>query len=97
MNIANFSVLLLFLKKKYQGKVPFSFLPFDNCISGILYLQFEEKIYLSEKILLPKRYFCPYYTMVKIPCSVISGSVKISKSLLVTISKVTMKLRNVKI
>ena len=41
MNIANFSVLLLFFEKKYQGKVPFSFLPFDNCISGILYLKFK--------------------------------------------------------
>ena len=28
----------------------FSFLPFDNCISGILYLIFEEKIYLSKNI-----------------------------------------------
>ena len=43
-NVANFSVLLLFLEK-HQGKVPFSFLPFSNCISGILYLKFEEKIY----------------------------------------------------
>ena len=76
--------------------MPFSFLPFDNCISGILYLQFERS-YTELKILLRKRYFCPYYTLVKIPCSVISGSVKISKSLLVTISKVTMKLHNVKI
>ena len=24
--------------------MPFSFLSFDNCISGILYLKFEEKI-----------------------------------------------------
>ena len=44
-----------------------------------------------------KRYFCPYDTMVKIPCSVISESWKFSKSLLVTISKVTMKLHNVQI
>ena len=35
--------------------------------------------------------------MVKIPCSVISESWKISKSLLVIISKVTMKLHNVQI
>ena len=40
-NIANFSVLLLFLEKKYQGKAPLSFLSSDNCISGILYLKFE--------------------------------------------------------
>ena len=76
--------------------MPFSFLPFDNCISGILYLQFEAKIYLDKNII-AKKVFCPYNTMVKIPCSVISGSVRISKSLLVTISKVTMKLHNVKI
>ena len=90
-NIANFC----YFWKKYQGKVPFSFLPFDNCISGISYLKFEEKIYLSKNIV--KRYFYPYDTTVKISCSVISESWKISKSLLVTISKVTMKLHNVQI
>ena len=58
MNIANFSVLLLFLKKKYNVKVPFSFRPFDNCISGILYLQFEEKIHLSKNII-AKKVFLP--------------------------------------
>ena len=74
-NIANFCHFW----KKYQGKVPFSFLPFDNCISGILYLKFEEKTYLSKNII-AKRYFCPYDTMVRMPCSVISESWKISKS-----------------
>ena len=79
--------------------MPFSFFPFDNCISGlgIVYLKFEEKIYTLVKILLRKKHFCPYDTMVKIPCSVISESWKISKSLLVTISKVTMKLHNFQI
>ena len=57
--------------KKYEGKVPFSFLPFDNCISGILYLKYEEKMHVS-KILLRKRYLTLFDTMVKIPCSVIS-------------------------
>ena len=32
----------------------FSFLPFDNCISRILYLKFEEKIYLSKNIIVKK-------------------------------------------
>ena len=76
--------------------MPFSFLSSDNCISGILYLQFEKKICLR-KIFLQKRYFCPYETMVKVPYSVISESGKISKSLSVTIAKVTMKLHNVQI
>ena len=40
--------------KKYQGKVPISILPFDNCISGILYLKFEEKIYLGKNIIAKK-------------------------------------------
>ena len=44
-----------------------------------------------------KRYFSPYEAMVKFPCSVISEIWKISKSLLVTLSKVTMKLHNVQI
>ena len=57
MNIANFSVLLLFLKK-VPGTGAFSFLPFDNCISGILYLQFEEKIYLSTRHVFVK-HGCP--------------------------------------
>ena len=48
-NIANLSVLLLFLEK-VPGKGALSFLPFNNCISGILYLKFEEKIYLSKNI-----------------------------------------------
>ena len=34
--------------------MPFSFLPFDNCILGILYLKFEEKIYLSKNIIAKK-------------------------------------------
>ena len=42
-------------------------------------------------------YFCPYETMVKLPCSVISESWKSSKLLLVTITKVAMKLHNVQI
>ena len=50
-------------------------------------------VYFSKNI--AKMYFCPYDTMVKIPCSVSSESWKISKSLLVTMSKVTMKLHNV--
>ena len=49
-NIANVSVLLPFLEK-YQGKQPFSFLSSDNCISGILYLKFELKIYLRKNII----------------------------------------------
>ena len=49
-NIANFC----YFWKKYQGKVPFSFRPFDNCISGILYLKFEEKIYLGKDIIAKK-------------------------------------------
>ena len=36
-----------------------------------------------------KMYFCPYETMVKVPCSVISESWEISKFLLVTITNVT--------
>ena len=44
-------------------------------------------------ILLRSRHFFPYETMTKIPCSVSTGSWKISKSLLVAMSKVTMKLR----
>ena len=60
-NIANFSVLLLFFFwKKYQEKVPFSFLPFNNCISGILYFKFEEKIYLSKNII-AKKAFLPLW------------------------------------
>ena len=55
-NIANFG----YFWKKYQGKVPFSFLPFDNCISGILYLKFEEKIYLSKNII-AKKVFLPIW------------------------------------
>ena len=34
------------------------FLPFDNCISGILYLKFEEKIYLGKNII-AKKVFLP--------------------------------------
>ena len=34
--------------------MPFSFLPFYNCISGILYLKFEEKIYLGKNIIAKK-------------------------------------------
>ena len=34
--------------------MPFSFLPFDNCISGILYFKFEEKIYLGKNIIAKK-------------------------------------------
>ena len=49
-NIANFCYFL----KKYQGKVHFSFLLFDNCISRILYLKFEEKIYLGKNIIAKK-------------------------------------------
>ena len=52
---------------------------------------------LKKKILLRKWYICPYENMVKVPCSVISESLKVSKSLLVTISKVIMKLHNVHI
>ena len=55
-NIANFC----YFWKKFQGKVPFSFLPFDNCISGILYLKFEEKIYLSKHII-AKKVFLPIW------------------------------------
>ena len=55
-NIANFR----YFWKKYQRKVPFSFLPFDNCISGILYLKFEEKIYLSKNII-AKKVFLPIW------------------------------------
>ena len=44
--------------KKYQGKVPFSFRPIDNCISGMLYLKFEEKIYLGKNII-AKKVFLP--------------------------------------
>ena len=91
-NIANFC----YFWKKYQGKVSFSFLPFDNCISGILYLKFEEKIYLGKNII-AKKVFLPLWRYGKIPCAVISESWKISKSFLVTISKVTMKLHNVQI
>ena len=39
-NIASFSVLLLILEK-VPGKGAFSFLPSDNCISGILYLKYQ--------------------------------------------------------
>ena len=73
-NIANFC----YIWKKYQGKVSFSFLPFDNCISGILYLKFEEKIYLGKNII-AKKVFLPLWHYGKIPCSVISESWKISK------------------
>ena len=52
---------------------------------------------LREKILLRKIYFCPYETLLKVPCSVISESWKISKFLSVTTTKVTMKLHNVQI
>ena len=38
--------------------MPFSFLPFDSCISGILYLQYEKKIYLSKNII-AKKVFLP--------------------------------------
>ena len=54
-NIANFSVLLLFLEK-YQGKVPFSFLPFNNFISGILHFKSEDKIYFSKNIIAKKAF-----------------------------------------
>ena len=94
-NIANFSVLLLILKK-VPGKGAFSFLSSVNCISGILYLKFEKKIYFRKNII-EKRYFWPYETMVKFPSSVIQENWTISKSLLVTILKVTMKLHNVQI
>ena len=93
-NIAN--CCYFWKKKKYEGKVPFSFLPFENCISGILYLKFEEKIYLGKNII-AKKVFLSLWHYGRIPCSVISESWKISKSLLVTISKVTMKLHNVQI
>ena len=45
--------------------------------------------------MIEKKRRLPLYAYVKVPCSVISESWKISKSLLVTISKVTMKLHNV--
>ena len=45
--------------------MPFSFLPFDNCISGILYLKFEEKIYLSKNII-AKKVFLPIWNYGKI-------------------------------
>ena len=42
------------------------FLPFDNCISGILYLKFEEKIYLSKNIIAKKVFLLLWHdTMVK--------------------------------
>ena len=59
------------------------------------YIRNLNRKYTLEKTLLRKRYFCPYEAMVKVSCSVISESRKISKSLLVTITKVTMKLHNV--
>ena len=40
--------------------MPFSFLPFDNCISGILYLKLEEKIYLSKNVI-AKKVFLPLW------------------------------------
>ena len=45
--------------------MPFSFLLFDNCISGILYLKFEEKIYLSKNII-AKKVFLPIWNYGKI-------------------------------
>ena len=53
----------------------FSVLSSENCISGILYLQFKKNIKLRKNII-EKRYFCPYEAMVKVPCSVISESLK---------------------
>ena len=45
-NIANFSVLSLFLFfEKVLGKGAFSFLSSDKCISGIFHLKFEKKIF----------------------------------------------------
>ena len=38
--------------------MPFSVLPFGSCISGILYLKFEEKIYLGKNII-AKKVFLP--------------------------------------
>ena len=96
MNISNFSVLLLFLEKVPGKGAFFVFFHLTIVYQGFYIWNLKRKYTIISKILLRKRYFCPYDTMVKIPCSVISESVKISKSLLVTISKVTMKLHNVK-
>ena len=91
-----FSLFFLFLEK-VQGKGAFFF-------SSVLQLYIRDFIFkiwignkLNKKYYCEKRYFSPYEAMVKFPSSVISEIWKISKSLLVTISKFTMKLHNVQI
>ena len=95
-NIANFSVLLLILEKVPEKGAFFISSVWQLYIRDFIFKIWKENI-LRKKILLRKRYFCPYETMVKFSCSVILESWKISKSLLATLSKVTMKLHNVQI
>ena len=91
-NIEN-SVFFCNFYKSYQGKVPFSFLCFDNYITRILYLLFEKKI-CSRKNITTLYEFLPIRVYEETPCFVEAGSWKISKCLLVAISKVTMNLNN---
>ena len=95
-NIANLSVRLLFLEKSTRERCLFLFFRQIIVYQGFYIWSLNRK-YTSEKVLLRKRYFFPHETMVKVPCLVISESWKISKSVLVTISKVTMKIHNVQI
>ena len=91
-NIANFSAICW---KSTRIRCLFLFFRLTIVFHGFYIWNLNRKYTL--KILLQKRYFCPYETMAKVPCSVISESWKISKILLVTIAKVTMKFHNVQI
>ena len=93
-NIANFSVLLLILKK-----VPEQGAFFFSSVWQLYFWDFIFEIWI-ENILKTKYYWekgIPAPMMVEFPRSVISESWKIFKSLLVTISKDTIKLHNVPI
>ena len=87
-NIANFSVLLLILEK-VPGKGAFFF----SSVWQLYIRDFKFKIWIENKLkknVIEEKVFLPLRDyMVKFPWSVISESWKISKSLLVTISKVT--------
>ena len=90
----NIAIFFGIFGKGTRERCLFLFFHLTIVYHGFYILNLKRK-YTEVKVLLRKRYFCPYDTMVKIPCSVFSESWKISKSLLVTISKVTMKLHNV--
>ena len=86
-------VFFCFFEKSVRARCLFLFFRVSIVFQGVYMRNFNRK-YTKEKCYCEKGISVPM-RLVKVSCSVISESWKISKSLLVTITKLTMKSHNV--